>query len=312
MNGKIVVLFVVLVVVFSAVTFLTLGNDNATADGDITVVDDRGVSYTFNTSIDRIASLGKPFTQIFLEIGAGERIVAVDTYSLDFNNTHPELDALWVGGSIFGLNVEEVVSKSPDVVVTYNYLSQSVRDRIAALEALGIPVLAFNPQSYNDVVQLVVKLGTMSGENDRAMELSNQMIETRNQVALTVAGLGANEKPRVYFELWTYGESTVNIGSVSHVLIEMAGGINVATNAALPSTYDPNIDTVLSWHPDIIIVEEQHSLSNAEIVAQYGVEGQDPPAVYRFTKGYNTYDLNLMFGLMEMAEYLHPDLFDFS
>jgi hypothetical protein len=59
-------------------------------------------------------------------------------------------------------------------------------------------------------------------------------------------------------------------------------------------------------------VEEQHSLSNAEIVAQYGVEGQDPPAVYRFTKGYNTYDLNLMFGLMEMAEYLHPDLFDFS
>lgn len=311
MNSKVLVLLVTLVIVFSAISIIAFGDDNAAADGDFTIVDDRGVSFTFNSSVDRIASLGKPFTQILFAIGAGDKVVAVDTYSLDFNQTYPVLNSLFVGASIFSLNVENVAIRNPDVVITYNYQSQSVRDRIAAMEALGFPVLAFNPQSYNDVISLTLKLGALSGETQTATLLSNQMNDVRNQITLAVSGLGSAEKPRVYFELRTYGEPAANIGSVSHSLIEMAGGINVAFNAALGSTYKPTTETVLSWNPQIIIVEERHSKTNQEILNLYS-NGSVSPSIHRFTDGYNTYDLNLMYGLMEMAELLHPDLFDFS
>jgi len=311
MNTKILAVMVFLVLVASMAGILLVGDNDAAADGDFIIVDDRGIEFTFNSSFTKIASLGKPFTQILFELGAGDKIVSVDTYSLDLNTTYPDIDnKTWVGGSIFGLNAESVLATNPDVVITYAYTSTSVTTRIAAMEALGMTVLAFYPKSYNDVITLIEKLGILSGETDKATELAGQMEDVRNEVVLTVAGL---PQPRVYFELWTYGESTVNIGSVTHSLIVMAGGINVAQNAAIGSTtYKPTAETVISWNPDIIIVEDRHSKTNQQILDLYGNPDGDDPQVYRFTMGYNTYDLNLMYGLMEMAEYLHPGLFDFS
>ena len=309
MNAKILAVIVILVFIVSAVGIISLGDNEAAAEGDFTIVDDRGVEFTFNSSFTRIASLGKPFTQILYELGAGDKIVSVDTYSLDLKGTYPDIDnKTYVGGSIFGLDVEEVIKTNPDVIITYDYTSDSVKTRIAGMEEF-FPVLAFYPKSYNDVITLIQKIGMISGETVKAVELADQMKEVRNEIALTVAGV---PQPKVYFELSTYDERTANIGSVSHSLIVMAGGINVAQDVTMGTSYPTVPDTVMSWNPDIIIVEDRHSKTNLEVLDVYKYPERDDPLVYRFTTGYNTYDLNLMRGLMEMAEYLHPDLFDFT
>lgn len=310
MNGKILAIIVALAVVGSAV--IMVADDFMKSEGEFEVVDDRGVSYFFDKPVLRIASLGKPFTQIIYELGAESTIVAVDTYSLDFADAHPELNDLSVGGSIFGLNVDMVLASEPDLILTYNYMSEGVVSRIAAMEAF-IPVLAFNPQGYNEVIDLALKIGLLTGKSDEANLVANQMNSVRDEIILKVGAMPSSQKPRVYFELATYGESAANVGSISHDLIELAGGINVAFNAGLGSTYLTDDETVMSWKAQIIVLEAKHSYTTpVEVRDHYANPDEPEPKVHWFTNGYNTYDVNLMRGLMELAELFHPDLFDFS
>lgn len=311
MNAKILTVIVIFVLAGSVAGILLVGDNEVAAEGDFTIVDDRGVEFKFDSPFTKIASLGKPFTQIFYELGAGDKIVSIDTYSKDLNVTFSDIDnKTWVGGSIFGLDPQMVLLDNPDVVITYAYTSSSVTTRIAAMEALGLKVLAFYPKSYNNVISLIENLGMIAGETVKATELANQMIDVRNEVALKIAS--AETSPKVYFELMSYSESTVNIGSVSHSLIVMAGGTNVAQDATKGTTYKPDPETVISWNSSIIIVEDLNSKTNQQILDLYNPAGNNV-SVHRFTTGYNTYDLNLMRGLMEIAEYIHPEIdFDFS
>ena len=314
MNTKMLVAIVALAILIPVGGTLILSDDGGTVSGEFVIVDDRGKVFKFDENPERIASLGKPFTNILIEIGAADKIVAVDSWSEDFIEDYPDVDLanLSVGGSIFGLDVETVAERTPDLVITYAYTSASVVTRISAMEALGIPVLAFYPQSYGAVIKLVEEMGKLSGQNANAQAAINDMAETVIDIQNTVANISDNEKPRVYFELASWGQSTANIGSVSDWLITTAGGINVAQNASQSSTYKPLVETVTDWDVEIIVVEEKHPWTDGDLKTIYDNPDSDEPDVYRLSHGYNTYDLNLVKGLKQMAEYLHPELFDFS
>lgn len=314
MNTKILVTIVALAILIPVGGTLLLSDDGGAVSGEFVIVDDRGKVFKFDESPERIASLGKPFTNILIEIGAADKIVAVDSWSEDFIDDYPEVDLanLSVGGSIFGLDVEKVANKNPDLVITYAYTWSSVQTRIAAIEALGIPVIAFYPQGYGDVVKLVEEMGKVSGQNTEALAAINDMADTVIEVQNAVAKLSDSEKPHVYFEMGT-NEKTVNIGTLSDWLIVTAGGINVAQNASAPSTYKPHVETVWDWDVQIIVVEDKHPTTNVDLMGQYkNPDAENDPEVYRLSHGYNTYDLNLVKGLKQMAEFLHPELFDFS
>lgn len=315
MNTKILAVIVILAIMIPVGGVILLSDDGEALSGEFIIVDDRGKVFKFDETPDRIASLGKPFTNILIEIGAADKIVAVDSWSEDFIEDYPDVDLanLSVGASIFGLDVEDVVNRTPDLVITYAYTSASVVTRIAAMEALGIPVIAFYPQSYRAVVKLVEEMGKVSGQNAEALAAINDMADTVIEIQNAVANLSDAEKPRVYFELATGDQKTVNIGTVSDWLIVTAGGINVAQNGSVASTtYKPSVETVVDWDAEIIVVEEKHPWTDNALQTTYDNPGSDEPDVYRLSHGYNTYDLNLVKGLKQMAEFLHPELFNFS
>ncbi len=314
MNTKILVVIVALAILIPVGGMVILSDEGGAVSGEFVIVDDRGKVFKFDDNPERIASLGKPFTNILIEIGAADKIVAVDSWSEDFIEDYPDVDLanLSVGGSIFGLDVETVAERTPDLVITYAYSSASVVTRIAAMEALGISVIAFYPQSYGAVIKLVEEMGKVSGNTVEAQAAINDMAGTVIDIQTALANVSDAQKPKVYFELASWGQSTANTGSVSDWLITMAGGINVAQNASESSTYKPETETVMAWDVEIIVVEEKHPWTDAKLRTTYDNPDSDEPDVYRLSHGYNTYDLNLVNGLKQMAEYLHPELFDFS
>jgi len=257
--------------------------------------------------------MGEPFTQILGEMDALDKVVLVDKYGKALNSDYPEIDDIsFVDQSINGdrdLIVESILQVEADLVVTYYWPSMSnANANIEFIEnELCIPVLAYYPSSYEDVMVLINSLGIASGEVDNANAIYNQMNHVRQVVQDYVDTLDESDYPHVYFELATYGMKTVNYGSVSHELIVMAGGVNVAADDSISQTSYPTdqedlINFNLTYDIDVVVVEERSAREDSYFLTVL----PDVP-IHRFPYGLNTYDTRLMDGLIWMVDVLHPE-----
>src|SRR5919199_6222275 len=108
----------------------------------LTVTDDLGVSTTFNSPPQRIVSLNPGLTEITFALGAGQRVIAVDTFS----EYPPEAKAIQPRLTTYpSPSIETIVSLKPDLV-----LSLAERDEdLAQLRAQGVPVVKLLPRDYD-------------------------------------------------------------------------------------------------------------------------------------------------------------------
>lgn len=319
MNGKTLTIVVVIAVIISSIG-LVLGKDAIMGffDGDIELTDDRNVTVRFDGSFSRIASMGEPFTQILGELDALDKVVLVDKYGIALNTTYPQIDGILdVNQSINGdrnLIAESIILAAPDIVITYYWPSMSnAMANIAFIEdTLKIPVLAYSPSSYDDVMTLVNNMGIITGKVDNATAIFNQMSHVKQVIQDYVSTLNESDYPHVYFELATYGMKTVNYGSVSHNLIVMAGGINVAADSSIsassyPTDQEDLVDFNSTYGIDMVIIEERSTREDS-----YFNTPLPGVPIHRFPYGLNSYNTMLMDGLIWMAETLYPEVdFDF-
>jgi len=98
----------------------------------VTVIHDGG-EVTLDEAPDTIVSLSPTGTEILFAIGAGDQVVAVDSFSY-FPEEAPVTDL-----SAFDPNVEAILAYEPDLVIA----SGDSNDLVAGLEAVDVPVLLY-------------------------------------------------------------------------------------------------------------------------------------------------------------------------
>jgi len=130
------------------------------------VTDDLGRSVGLTKPPERIVSLSPAATEILFAIGAGPKVVAGTEY-----DTYPEEAKKLprIGGfTPQSINIEAILSHKPDLVV-----AAPQKDVIAALEKFGIPVVALDPKSVDDVWKNIDLLGKLTGCEEKAKEVAN-------------------------------------------------------------------------------------------------------------------------------------------
>ncbi|MBW2293582.1 MAG: ABC transporter substrate-binding protein [Deltaproteobacteria bacterium] len=165
----------------------------------------------------RIVCLTEEPTEILYQLGQGERVVGISAYTVrppEAKRDKPVVSA-FVGGS-----VSKIAALEPDLVIGFSDIQADLaRELIAANQ----PVLIFNQRSIQEILEVVVDLGSLVQCRDAAQQL----------VAGYVARLEAAHeraearprRPRVYFEEWD-DPMICGIEWVSE-LIEIAGGEDV-------------------------------------------------------------------------------------
>ena len=129
----------------------------------------------------RIVSLSATHTEILYAIEAGGLIVATDltsNYPVEAEAT-TKVDA-------FNFNVEEIAATEPDLVITaFDYQGE-----VAALQAIGIPVLLLIPASnLNAAYEQIEILGEVTGRESEAAGLVSLMqAQIEDLVASTSVG----------------------------------------------------------------------------------------------------------------------------
>jgi iron complex transport system substrate-binding protein len=118
-----------------------------------------------DTHPERIISISPTATEILFAIGAGELVVAVDSFS-----TYPE-NAPVTDIEAWNPNVEAIIGYEPDLVVM-----SSNGDLQAGLESLGVMVVVQDgPVSFTDVYGQIEALGVATGFTAEAADLITEM-----------------------------------------------------------------------------------------------------------------------------------------
>ena len=208
----------------------------------IVLRDDRQVDVTLTQAPQRIVSLLPSLTETVCALGHCQKLVGVDRYS----NWPERIAHLPRMGGGLDPNIESVVAAKPDLVL----MATSARGA-ARLEALGLTVLALEPNTHADVQRVIRLMARALGVPEAESERVWRNIDAG--VYAAAQSIPAHAKgQRVYFEVGPapYGASE---SSFMGQTLDRLGARNI-----LPASLGPfpkiNPEFVVRAQPDLIMV----------------------------------------------------------
>lgn len=230
----------------------------------------------------------------------------------------------WFGKNTTG-NVEEIIKRDPDVVLSIGYLDEAAisdADRIQGL--LNIPVIMIDGHlaASGDTYRYI---GALLGLEERAGELAAYCDEVIKEAQTDSAALSDSERVKVYYAEGTKGLNTDPVGSEHTEVLELVGGANVADVDA-ESEYGMapvSLEQVLVWDPEVILVAsdpKEESVAYDEITtgSQWAtVAAVKKGQVYQIPRGpFDWFDrppcVARILGVRWLGNLLYPDLHQYD
>lgn len=208
----------------------------AAANGDVTV----------GARPERIVSLSPVATEILFAIGAGDRVVAVDSAS-DFPAEAPRTDL-----SGFDPNIESVAQFDPDLVV----ITFDPGELISGLDALGVPAL-LQPSALglDDAYSQIEQLGAATGNLAEAAALVASM---QSDIAELAAMVPERPQPLTYYFELDPTLYTVTTSTFAGEILALAGMESIADPADGAASGFPQLseEFILDADPDVIVLAD--------------------------------------------------------
>ena len=305
---KKLILFTTISMIISTV-FSACSPTAIAVNADISMVDGLDKHITLDQPAEKIIALSPPITEMLYAIGAGDQVIARDSFS-----DYPEaaLSLPDVGGGFAEYDLETIISFEPDLVIAGGI---NTPELVGSLEDLGLTVYYLaNPSDLEGTFASIETLGLLSGHEDKAEELVIGLRSRVNVVSAILEGVG--EKPTVYYELdatdtakpYTPGPNTFYSS-----LIEMAGGENIGEKLEFEWA-QISLEQLLIEDPDLILLGDAMWGITPESVAERAgwdsltaVEnGEVLPFVDNLIARIGPRQVD---GLEALARIFHPDLF---
>ena len=212
----------------------------------VTVTDDRQVAVTFTQAPKRIVTLLPSLAETVCVLGACDRLVGTDKHA----NWPASVKALPKLGGLDDTQLEALVRLKPDVV----FLAKSARI-IARLEALGIPVLALEPQTHADVhrvLQTVAAVLQLPNAQDQADAVWQNIQRQVSQAKSNIPAQAINTT--VYLEASTGGYAAGEASFIGEIMRQL-GLKNIVTSSmgAFPKL---NPEFVVRANPQLIVLAQ--------------------------------------------------------
>jgi iron complex transport system substrate-binding protein len=191
----------------------------------------------------RIVSLAPSVTETLFALGFGAQIVGVTTHC-DYPVEAQKLPKI---GGFMSPSIEAIVAKRPDFVIGVSSATDPMKAR--ELERLGLKVTLISLASLSDILtsmkDIARLLGHLEAGEKIAHKITRQIDETKKRVA---------PAPRRSTLLAVGLRPLVAVGGKNYIdeLITLAGGVNIAGNAAQPWLNLPD-EYVVAKAPQVII-----------------------------------------------------------
>ncbi|GAA0106335.1 ABC transporter substrate-binding protein [Paraclostridium sordellii] len=273
------------------------------------VKDREGNDFKVPEKINRIVSTAPSNTEILVELGLADKLVAVDKYSADIPGLPKNIKLI----DFSNPDPEAIVSLNPDMIIAsgHNKTGKS-EDPFKVVKDAGISV-AYIPSSdsIKGIYDDIMFISDITGTQDKGKKIVENM---KAQVAeVEKIGKSIKGKKKVYFEigpapnLYSFGNKTF-----LNEMIELVGGENIFKDQ--DGWISPSAESIIEKNPDVIITNVNYVPDAVKEIKNR--EGWQNIAAIKNGQVYlvdaNTTSRpsqNITKALNQMAEYINPDAY---
>lgn len=211
--------------------------------------------------LDRILSIGGDVTEIIHELGAGKRVIAVDTTS----TFPPAVMALPKVGYMRALSTEGVLAQSPDLILAS--AGSGPPEVIAALKQSGVPValVDYSPTAQG-IGRKIALIAEILDVKDKGVALAKSI---EHELATLEASLAKAQRPRTLFVLSLIGGRIMAAGSKSSAneIIALAGGTNAV--ADFDGFKPASAEAIIAAQPEaVVMMQREGDIGADDLFAQ--------------------------------------------
>lgn len=211
----------------------------------VTLTDATGVQVTVARRPERIVSLAPSLTECLFALGLGPRLVGVTRFC-----DYPEAakTKVRVGGFV-DFSTEKILSLSPHLVFAVRGNSRTGIDQ---LRRLGVPLFTFETQTLDHVILTLETMGRLTGQTGESDAVVKSFHRAIDRVQRRLAGVPRDRRPKVYFGGYRPPFFSPGKDTFQNDLIELAGGRNIARDAAIrwPQL---SMERIVKDNPDVIV-----------------------------------------------------------
>lgn len=270
--------------------------------------DRAGNEITIPEEINKIISISPSNTEMIVEMGYGDKLVAVDKYSGDIEGIPENIPFF----DIMNPDVEQLVALEPDIIYATGMSMSDGNDPFKPIKDLGITV-AYIPTSdsiegiYDDIIFIADSLKT----SDKGQNLVNNMKEKINEFKEFSSTI--ETKKTVYFEIagapkiYSFGS-----GVFLNEMIEIIGAENILADQEKWIAVSEEI--VVAANPDVILTNVDY-IENAVEQIKIRNGWEDVTAIKNNDVYYIDRDAsslsnhNIVTALDQMAQAIYPEIY---
>ncbi|MGH1370765.1 MAG: cobalamin-binding protein [Cellvibrionaceae bacterium] len=208
----------------------------------VSVVDDLGNRVNLERPAQRIVALAPHIVEMVYAVGSGEQLVGAVNYS-----DYPEAaKALPRVGTYKAFSAEAILRLNPDLVLAWH--SGNGAQRVAPVQALGIPIYFSEPRSLEDIGKALEKIAVLSGRESP----EKARLAFEQELSLLRSQYAHQSEVSVFYQVWNRPLQTLNGDHLISDVIRLCGGRNVFSEA---KTLAPQIsvESILRLNPQVIV-----------------------------------------------------------
>lgn len=211
--------------------------------------DDYGCTVSVPTHPQRIVSLSPAVTEIMFALGADSLLVG----RTEFCAYPPEAAAIENIGGISNLNVEKVLSRNPDLIISGSMVPQKV---VRQFEEMGVPmVCVIEKPHFDELFANIGKIGGLVGFGRQADSLNAVL---KGQIDSLDLNRDGTDGPSCYYVVGfgSGGNFTAGGNTFINDIITMAGGRNIAADS---EGWTFSVEALMDADPDFILIRAEDS-----------------------------------------------------
>jgi len=288
--------------------------------GKITLTDQAGNSVVINLPVKRVISTYGPATSFIYSVDAENRLVSASYLgardpkgSAFMEKIDPRFPGL-MGDDYFtqeDFNLEQAAALDPDLIVTSARTSW-----LETAAQLNLSIFLFDAETPDRLKEAILLTGEIFGPQSSAYAEAwvAYYDEVINRVQSHTEVTTENEKPKVLFT----GTEPLRVASGEMYqtdIINAAGGVSVS--AGLSGYWnDVNLEQIVIWNPDVIIVPPYGGASVEAITESPEwqiLDAVQAGRVYKMPKLVVPWDTpapDSVLGIVWLAQKLHPNRLD--
>lgn len=272
-----------------------------------TVTDREGNEVVIPANIEKIVSTSPSNTEILSELGVGEKIVCIDTYSADIEGINKDAEQM----DFTAPDAEAIIELDPDIIIASGYnKGGSSDDPFKSLRDVGIPVVYIpSSDSIDSIYKDIEFIASIVNQEEKAKVIISNMKSEIEKVA--EIGSKIKDKKKVYIEI---GPAPIlySIGGSSFLneMVEIIGAENIFKDQV--AWISPSEESVIDANPDVILSTAHHVKNPVEeIKSRPGWENvnaiKNNEVYYIDANSSSRPTHNIIKALKEMAKAIYPD-----